>query len=120
MTTEPWSLTSHAMMNVALVDVAVANRAGAVKDVAVASAVDRHLGADRELALLALEDTTSASEPGRPRRMLGRCRSTTFTPVTRDGSLDRGQKKPAIFNHGGARVPKRRGGGNGHPINRRR
>jgi len=56
LTTEPWSLTSHAMMNVALVDVAVANRAGAVKDVAVASAVDRHLGADRELALLALED----------------------------------------------------------------
>jgi tetratricopeptide (TPR) repeat protein len=41
-------------------------------------------------------------------------------PVTRDGSLDRGQMKPAIFNHGEARVPKRRGGGNGQPINRRR
>src|SRR6516225_6785174 len=50
-----------AMMDVALVDVAVARRAGAVKDVAVAGAVDRHLGADREPALLALED--NAADP---------------------------------------------------------
>ena len=59
------------MMDVALVDVAVAPRAGAMKDVAVAGAVDRHLGADREPALLALED--NAADPavffdGRRRR----------------------------------------------------
>src|SRR6516162_3265247 len=50
-----------AMMDVTLVDVAVACRAGAVKDVTVAGAVDRHLGADREPALFALED--NAADP---------------------------------------------------------
>src|SRR6516225_6881066 len=50
-----------AMMDVALVDVAVAHRAGAMKDVAVAGAVDRNLGADREPALLALKD--NAADP---------------------------------------------------------
>src|SRR6516165_6991601 len=48
-----------AMMDVALVDVAVARRAGAVKDVTVAGAVDGYLSADREPALFALEDNAA-------------------------------------------------------------
>src|SRR6516225_4195326 len=49
------------MMDVALVDVAVAHRASAMKDVTVAGAVDRRLRADREPALLAFED--NAADP---------------------------------------------------------
>lgn len=45
-----------AMVDVALVDVTLAAGAGAMKQIAVASAVDRHLGADREPPFLALED----------------------------------------------------------------
>ena len=46
----------RAVVDVALVDVIVTRRAGAVKDVAVAGAVDRHSRPDREPPLLRFED----------------------------------------------------------------
>ena len=50
-----------AMVDVALVNVALAAGAGAMKQIAVAGAVDRHPGADRQPAFLALEH--GASDP---------------------------------------------------------
>jgi hypothetical protein len=76
--------------------------------------------ADRAMPRKGKSVNASPRQRGRPVGCWADAAQRPSPPVTRDGSLDRGQKKPAIFNHGGARVPKRRGGGNGQPINRRR